>query len=293
MMARTYLLLAAMTAIFLVCGYLIGGGTGMLIALIVATLTNLFAYWNSDKMVLSMYGAREIGVNDAPEFYNIVANLAHRAELPMPRVFIIESDQPNAFATGRDPAHAAVAATTGLLRRMSPDEIKGVMAHELAHVKNRDTLTMTIAATIAGAIGMLANLALFIRPGGDDRSPLRMVGVIAMMILAPMAAMLVQMAISRSREYVADAKGAEIAGSPLGLANALETLGRAAEQIPNQTAESNPATAHLFIVNPLRHTRMDQLFTTHPPLEDRVARLRRMAGDTNQNSRRGRTGPWG
>lgn len=290
-MARTFLLLAAMTAIFLVCGYLIGGGTGIWIALIMATLTNLFAYWNSDKMVLSMYGAKEIGANDAPEFYGIVANLARRAELPMPRVFIIESDQPNAFATGRDPAHAAVAATTGLLRVMSPSEIEGVMAHELAHVKNRDTLTMTIAATIAGAIGMLANLALFIRPGGDSRSPLRLVGVIAMMILAPMAAMLVQMAISRSREYVADAHGAQIAGSPLGLADALETLGRAAERIPNQTAESNPATAHLFIVNPLRHTRVDQLFTTHPPLQDRVARLRRMAG--NPDSRRGRTGPWG
>ena len=293
-MEKTALLLAAMTALFLVCGFLIGGEAGAVIALLGAALTNMFAYWNSDSVVLSIYSAKEVGPEDVPEFHAIVAHLAQRADMPMPRIFIMENDQPNAFATGRNPEHAAVAATTGLLRIMSPREIEGVMAHELAHVKNRDTLTMTITATLVGAIGMLAHMALFVRPGSSgSRSPLGAIGAIAAMILAPLAAMLVQMAISRSREYSADAEGARISGSPLGLADALETLGRAVERIPNKSAESNPATTHLFIVNPLRGSGLGQLFATHPPLEDRIARLRSMETGKISNSGRRRRGPWG
>lgn len=288
--ARTALLLAALTALFLAAGYLIGGTTGMVMALGLAIATNLFAYWNADKMVLSMYGAREVGPAEAPEFHTLVARLAARAGLPMPRVFIIENDQPNAFATGRDPEHAAVAATTGLLSAMTYDEIEGVMAHELAHVKNRDTLTMTVAATIAGAIGMLANLAIFMPMvrSSDERgsSPLGAVGSILVMILAPMAAMLVQMAISRSREYAADATGAAIAGQPQGLASALARLEAYSGRVPNPVAEANPATAHLFIANPLHGGALSQLFSTHPPMSERIARLRALGG--------GRAvGPWG
>lgn len=291
--ARTALLLAGLTGLFLVIGYLIGGEAGMAIAFVVAAAGNLFAYWNADAMVLSMAGAREIGRADAPGFFGIVEQLAARAGLPGPRVYLIDEDQPNAFATGRDPAHAAVAATTGLLARLSAEEVAGVMAHELAHVKNRDTLIMTVAATIAGAIGMLAQFAFFF--GGarnNDReggSPLGAVGAILAMILAPIAAMLVQMAISRGREYEADRLGAEICGRPLWLASALDKLDRSAHAIENPTAERNPAMAHLYIVNPLTGSGMDNLFSTHPGMDNRIRRLRAMAGQASAPG----AGPWG
>ncbi|MGE0152627.1 MAG: zinc metalloprotease HtpX [Reyranellaceae bacterium] len=285
---RTFLLLAGLTGLFVAVGYLIGGQSGMLIAFGVAAAMNFFAYWNSDKMVLRMYGAREVDRSTAPQFYGIVEQLAQRAGLPMPRVYVMENEQPNAFATGRNPQNAAVAATTGLLRKLSAEEIAGVMAHELAHVKNRDTLTMTITATLAGAISMLANFALFFGGGRNSNNPLGLIGSLALMILAPLGAMLVQMAISRSREYEADRMGAEISGKPLWLASALANLHNAAQAIPNEQAERNPATAHLFIVNPLHGRGADNLFSTHPSMENRIARLRAMAGE--QAPRRG---PWG
>ena len=274
--ARTALLLAAMTGLFLAVGYMIGGEGGMLFALALAAGMNVFAYWNSDKMVLRMYGARQVDERSAPQLYGMVRQLAERAELPMPKVFIMENDQPNAFATGRNPENASVAATTGLLRNLNQEEIAGVMAHELAHVKNRDTLIMTITATIAGALSMLANFALFF--GGNRNSPLGFVGVLLVAILAPLGAMLVQMAISRAREYEADRIGAEICGRPLWLASALEKLERGATVIDNGAAERNPATAHMFIVNPLHAHTADKLFSTHPNTVNRVQRLRNMAG---------------
>jgi heat shock protein HtpX len=282
---RTGLLLAALTALFLLVGYLIGGTGGMAIAFLVALGTNAFAYWNADRLVLSMYKARQVDRAAAPQFYGIVAQLAENAGLPMPKVYLIDSDQPNAFATGRDPAHAAVAATTGLLRRLSAEEVAGVMAHELAHVRNRDTLTMTVTATVAGAVSMLANFALFF--GGSRNNPLGFVGVLLVAILAPLAAMLVQMAISRAREYEADRGGAEICGRPLWLAAALEKIHAAAQRVDNDSAEANPATAHMFIINPLHARRVDSLFSTHPRTEERVARLRRMAAETGAPA-----GPW-
>ncbi|MBR9973659.1 zinc metalloprotease HtpX [Magnetospirillum sulfuroxidans] len=305
--ARTALLLAAMTGLFLALGALIGGQGGMMIALVIALGMNAFAYWNSDKMVLSMYGAQQVDRHSAPGLVTIVERLTTRAGMPMPKVFIIQSEQPNAFATGRDPEHASVAATTGLLDRLSPQEVEGVMAHELAHVKNRDTLIMTITATIAGAIGMIANFAMFF--GGSSRNDqegggngLGMIGGILVAIIAPLAAMVVQMAISRTREYAADAEGARICGNPLWLANALERLEQAAHVIPNRAAEHNPATAHLFIVNPLSGRGMDNLFSTHPNMTNRVAALRAMAAqagmtwdaraDQQQSTGRG-PGPWG
>ena len=285
---RTGMLMAAMTALFLAVGYLIGGEAGLLIAFVVAAGMNLFAYWNADKLVLRMHGAREVDARSAPQFHRLVAQLAERAELPMPKLYLIETDQPNAFATGRNPENAAVAATTGLLRTLSQEEVAGVMAHELAHVKNRDTLIMTITATIAGAIGMLANFALFF--GGNRNNPLGIIGSLALMILAPLAAGLVQMAISRAREYEADRIGAEICGRPLWLADALEKLEHGARRIDNHMAENNPATAHLFIVNPLHAHAVDGLFSTHPSTANRVARLRQMAG---QPVAAGQRGPWG
>ncbi len=277
---KTGLLLAAMTALFGAVGFLIGGESGMLIALALAAAMNLFAYWNSDKMVLSMYGAREVDAQTAPEFYGLVQQLARNAGLPMPKAYVIDNDQPNAFATGRNPENAAVAATTGLLHRLSREEIAGVMAHELGHVKNRDTLIMTVTATLAGAIGMLANFAMFFggRSSDGNRSGLGVIGSIAVMILAPVAAMLVQMAISRSREYEADKAGAEISGNPQALASALQRISGTVEQVPNQQAEGNPATAHMFIINPLHGGAMDSLFSTHPSTENRVAALMQMAG---------------
>ncbi|MDX1485154.1 MAG: zinc metalloprotease HtpX [Alphaproteobacteria bacterium] len=280
---RTALLLAVITALFLGVGYLIGGAAGALIAFAIACALNLFAWWNSDKMVLRMYGAKEVDGRTAPGFYGIVEQLAHNAGLPMPKVYIIEEDQPNAFATGRNPENAAVAATTGLLDRLSHEEVAGVMAHELAHVRNRDTLIQTITATLAGAIGMIANFAFFF--GGHSRNnPLGIIGVLLVAILAPLMAMLVQMAISRAREYEADRIGAEICGHPLWLASALERIQSGAEAIDNEAAEEHPATAHMFIINPLHAHAVDGLFSTHPATENRVRRLREMAGAA---------GPWG
>ena len=290
---RTAILLAALTALFMGVGFLLGGTTGMLIALAIAAAMNLFAWWNSGDMVLRYYKAREASPQSEPGFYRLVEDLARQADLPMPRVFIIDNPQPNAFATGRGPENAAVAATTGLLRTLNEREVAGVMAHELAHVRNRDTLIMTITATIAGAIGMLANFALFF--GGNRNNPLGIVGVLAMMILAPLAASLVQLAISRSREYEADRGGAEICGNPHWLADALEKLHRGAERIDNPAAENNPATAHMFIVNPLHAHSRDRLFSTHPSMANRVARLRAMApgGDeTAAISDASGAGPW-
>jgi heat shock protein HtpX len=282
------MLLAVLTALFMGVGLLIGGRGGMLIALLIAAGMNLFAYWNGDRLVLRMHNAREVDQRTAPEFVGIVRQLAERAGLPMPRTYIIDADQPNAFATGRNPANAAVAATTGLLRRMSPEEVAGVMAHELAHVKHRDTLTMTITATLAGALSMLANFGLFFGGGNDRNNPLGAIGTILAVLVAPLAAMLVQMAISRSREYEADRIGAAITGRPLWLASALEKLDRAARAIPNMAAERSPATAHLFIVNPLSGGARDSLFSTHPNVANRIARLRAMAGQGTAGR-----GPWG
>lgn len=285
---RTGLLLAAMTALFLAIGYLLGGQGGMLIAFVVALGMNVFSYWNADKIVLRMFNAREVDARSAPAFYGIVKQLAQRAELPMPRVYIIDNPQPNAFATGRNPQNSAVAATTGLLQNLSQEEIAGVMAHELAHVKNRDTLTMTVTATIAGAIGMLANFALFFG-GNRENNPLGMIGTILVVLLAPLAAMLVQMAISRTREYAADREGAKICGRPTWLASALQKLDVSARRIDNPAAERNPAAAHLFIVNPLHGGSVDNLFSTHPSMENRIRMLLEMEGATT--TRQG--GPWG
>ena len=272
---RTAILLAGLTALFMGVGYLIGGTGGMVVAFVVALATNLFSYWNADRIVLSMYDAHEVDERTAPELYGIVRELAARAGLPMPRVYVIENPQPNAFATGRNPEQAAVAATTGLLRLLSREEIAGVMAHELAHVRNRDTLIMTITATIAGAVSMLANFAFFF--GGNRENNGGVIGAIAVAIFAPLAAMLVQMAISRTREYAADRMGAQICGNPLWLAASLARLEEGAAQIPNEEAERNPATAHLFIVNPLSGTRIDNLFSTHPDTQNRIAALQELA----------------
>ncbi len=281
---KTAILLSGMTALFVGIGYIVGGPTGMLIALGFAVAMNAFAYWNSDRMMLSMFGAREVDVLSAPSLYCTVEQLAARAGLPMPRVYIIENDQPNAFATGRNPWNAAVAATTGLMHSLTSEEIAGVMAHELAHIKNRDTLIMTVTATIAGAISMLASFSMFF--GGNRNNPLGIVGTLLVMFLAPVAAMLVQMAISRTREYSADRAGAEICGHPMWLASALEKLHSGAAQIDNNAAEANPATAHMFIVNPLHSHSIDNLFSTHPAMENRVRRLHELAGAF-------RRGPWG
>ena len=294
---RTGVLVAGLIALFAGIGFLIGGPQGMVGGFLIAAAMNLFAYWNSDKVVLRMYGATEVDRESAPGLYGIVAQLADRAQIPMPRVYIIENDQPNAFATGRNPEHAAVAATTGLLDRLSTEEVAGVMAHEIAHVKNRDTLTMTITATIAGAIGMLANMAMFMggsSQNGENRGGVGVIGGIVLMILAPMAAALVQMAISRSREYEADRIGAEIAGQPLWLASALENIHRVADVIPNEDAERNPATAHMFIYNPLHGRGADSLFSTHPAVENRVARLQELASRMGvAPAARRRARPWG
>ena len=283
---RTGVLLAGLTGLFLAVGFMLGGEAGLVIAFGVALAMNAFAYWNSDKLVLRMYGAREVGEGDAPTLVRLVRQLAEQAELPMPKVYVMENDQPNAFATGRNPDNAAVAVTQGLLGRLSQEETAGVLAHELAHIKNRDTLTMTVTATLAGAISMLANFGLFF--GGSRNNPLGFVGVLLIAILAPMAAMLVQMAISRAREYEADRIGAEICGRPLWLASALEKIAGAAKAIDNQPAERNPATAHLFIINPLHAHKVDGLFTTHPSTAERVARLRQQAVEMDQSPR-----PWG
>ncbi len=288
---KTYILLAAMTALFGAVGYLVGGTGGMLIALLVAGAMNLFAYWNADKMVLRHFRAQEIqpGHPDprVRAYVDDTLMLAQRAGLPAPKVYIIDNPQPNAFATGRDPQNAAVAATTGLLGLLSRDEIRGVMAHELAHVKNRDTLTMTVTATIAGAVAMLANFALFF--GDRDRNPI--VGIL-IMLLAPIAASLVQMAISRSREYEADRIGAEIGGEPDALARALEKIEAYARQRVNVDAERNPAMAHLFIINPLAGRGADNLFSTHPNTRNRIAQLMEIARRFGRATPAPQGGPW-
>jgi heat shock protein HtpX len=274
---RTAMLLAFMTALFMGVGYLIGGSGGMMIAFLMAAGMNLFSYWNADKMVLRMHHAVEVDERNAPEYYRIVRELVQRAGLPMPKVYLIDNPQPNAFATGRNPQNAAVAATTGLLDRLSYEELAGVMAHELAHVQNHDTLTMTITATLAGAISMLGNFAFFFGGNRNNNNPLGFIGVLVAMFVAPLAAMMVQMAISRTREYSADRRGAEICGNPMWLAAALDKIARSVERIHNPDAERNPATAHLFIINPLSGERMDNLFSTHPNTENRIAALEDMA----------------
>ncbi|MBL4759087.1 MAG: zinc metalloprotease HtpX [Rhizobiales bacterium] len=294
---RTAILLAGLTALFMVIGQLIGGQIGMIIAFVIALAMNVYSYWNSGNAVLRMHNAVEVDAKNAPEYYEIVRRLAIEADLPMPRVYLIQNPQPNAFATGRNPDHAAVAATTGLLDVLEPEEVAGVMAHELAHVKNRDTLTMTITATIAGAISMLANFSLF--SGGRSNNALGMIGRIAIMFLAPAAAAMVQMAVSRTREYSADRLGAEICGRPLWLASALDKMSRTAGQITNETAERNPASAHVFIMNPLLGLRMDRLFSTHPDTASRVAALRDLAQEWGTTAPQtladlgaSRSGPW-
>jgi heat shock protein HtpX len=305
---RTAILLAVLTALFMAVGYLIGGPNGALIAFFVAAATNLVTYWNADRLVLSMYRAQQVDARAAPELVHKVAELAGRAGLPMPRVYIVDNPQPNAFATGRNPQNAAVAVTTGLLNMLSRDELAGVISHELAHIKNHDTLLMTVTATIAGAISMLAQFGLFF--GGSNRSSnnssIGALGTLAIVVLGPLAAMLVQMAISRTREYTADNMGARISGNPAGLASALAKIDVAARQIENTTAERDPATAHLFIINPLSGARMDNLFSTHPATANRIAALGQLAAQLGQapfgqatqsvssaGGARSRRGPWG
>ncbi|MEM7661390.1 MAG: zinc metalloprotease HtpX [Pseudomonadota bacterium] len=296
-MTRTFILLAAMTALFMGVGYLVGGQIGMILAFGVAVAMNAFSYWNSDKIVLRMQNAREVSAQSRNPmertFVADVHKLADRAGLPHPRVYIIDTPQPNAFATGRDPKNAAVAATTGLLASLNREEVAGVMAHELAHVQNRDTLIMTITATFAGAITMLANFAVFF----TNRERGGMISGLLIMFLAPMAAGLVQMAISRSREYEADRVGAEICGNPMWLASALEKIERGARASRNRQAERNPAMAHMYISNPLAGRGTDNLFSTHPVTANRVAALRKLAtevpGETSSLDAQQRRGPWG
>ncbi|OAN54930.1 protease HtpX [Sphingobium sp. TCM1] len=270
---KTTMLLAALTALFMALGYTLGGSGGAVIALLVAAGMNLFTFWNADKIVLRMHDAREVDAGSAPDFYNLVRELAQRAGLPMPRVYIIDQDAPNAFATGRNPENAAVAATTGLLSMLSREEVAGVMAHELGHVKNRDTLIMTMVATIAGAISMLANFGLFFRGSNEENGHGNILASLAAVIVAPFAAMIVQMAISRTREFGADRAGAEISGNPHALASALAKISGRAEMIPNPVAERNPAAAQLYIVP----THVSELFSTHPATEKRIAALQDIA----------------
>lgn len=274
---RTAILLAGMTALFMGVGYLMGGAQGAMLALVVAAGMNLFTYWNSDRMVLSMHGAQPVDARNAPDLYRMVGELAGNARLPMPKIYIMDNPQPNAFATGRNPENAAVAVTTGLMQQLSREELAGVIAHELAHIKNHDTLLMTITATIAGAISMVAQFGMFFGGNRNNNGP-GVIGQIALMILAPLAAMLVQMAISRTREYAADDLGARICGQPMWLASALARIEHAAQQIPNEDAERSPATAHMFIINPLSGRAMDNLFTTHPATANRIAALQQLAG---------------
>lgn len=272
---KTVMLLAALTALFMALGYTLGGSGGALIALVIAAAMNLITFWNADKIVLSMHHAREVDARSAPELVDIVAGLARRAGLPMPKVYVIDSPHPNAFATGRDPQHAAVAATTGLLDMLTRDEVAAVMAHELGHVRNRDTLIMTMVATIAGAISMIANFGLFFRDS-EGRGP-GLAGIAAVFV-APFAAMIVQMAISRTREYGADRAGAEISGNPRALASALAKLARGAAHIPNPVAERVPAASQLYIVPGLGGGR-DNMFSTHPDTGKRIAALEAIAAE--------------
>lgn len=293
---KTALLMAAMTALFMGLGYLMAGAGGMLLALIFAAVTNAFTWWNSDQMVLRMHNAQPVIRGDRFGLTEMVEDLAVRAQMPIPATYVIDTDQPNAFATGRNPQNAAVAVTTGLMRTLSRDELAGVVAHELAHIRNHDTAIMTVTATFAGAITMLANFAMFF--GGRRENGLGFVGMLAMMFLAPMAAALVQMAISRTREYAADRTGAEICGQPMALASALHRIQQGAARIDNTAAERNPATAHMFIINPLHAYKHDNLFSTHPATENRIAALKKIAraGSVSTHSRtdtQSSTGPWG
>ncbi len=302
---RTYILIAVLTALFGVIGYAVGGTGGMVLALAFAGASNLFAYWNADKIVLRMYRAQIVDSSHPSgavrRYAGIVERLADNAGLPRPKITLIESDQPNAFATGRNPENAAVAATTGLLRMLTEEEVAGVMAHELAHVKNRDTLTMTVTATIAGAITTLANFAMFFGGNRNSNGGGNIVSTLAMMFLAPLAAALVQMAISRGREYEADRIGAEISGRPKALASALAKISAGAARIPNETAERHPETGQLMIVNPLSGRGADNLFSTHPSTQSRIERLMAMAGIAAKPGLGGETspfeaarkGPWG
>ncbi|MDY0029346.1 MAG: zinc metalloprotease HtpX [Pseudobdellovibrionaceae bacterium] len=288
---KTTILMAAMTSLVGGLGYLVGGQGGLMIALLAAGAMNVWAWYNSDKAVLRHYGAREVDTDSSPQLVSMVYRLAENAGLPNPKVYIIDNPQPNAFATGRNPENAAVAITTGLMQRLNTDEIEGVMAHELAHVKHRDTLIMTVTATLAGALSMLANFAMFFGGGARDGEgrPMSPIVTILVMLLAPIAASIVQMAISRSREYEADRLGAEICGKPRALATALEKISGMASQIVNQEAEANPASAHLFIINPLHVHAMDGLFSTHPSTENRIRRLmeieRQMGGFSSRSQR--------
>ncbi|QPH55738.1 zinc metalloprotease HtpX [Pontivivens ytuae] len=275
---KTGMLLAAMTALFMGVGYLLGGTGGMAIAFLFALGTNAFAYWNSDKAMLKMHHAEPVTRQSIPELYDMVEELARNADMPMPAIYLIREEQPNAFATGRNPENAAVAATTGILRLLTQDELRGVMAHELAHIKNRDTLIMTVAATVGGAVSMLAQFGLFFG-GGRDRGPLGVVGVLIAALFAPVAAMLIQMLISRTREYSADKQGAIIARDPMGLANALRKIAGGAQRQEMETAEANPATAHMFIINPLSGRGADNLFSTHPNVNNRIDALMKLADD--------------
>jgi heat shock protein HtpX len=302
---RTMLLLAAMTALFMGVGYMLGGTGGMLIALVFAIGMNAFAYWNSDKMVLRMHNAEPVTQASAPDLYQMVGELARNADLPMPRIYIIHDQQPNAFATGRNPENAAVAVTAGIMQLLNREELAGVIAHELAHIKNRDTLTMTIAATVAGAISMLAQFGLFFGGNRDERSPFGFVGVLLAALLAPLAATMIQMMISRTREYSADRLGAQICREPMALATALGKISGYAGRIEMRSAERNPASAHMFIVNPLSGARMDKLFSTHPNVENRIRALqelsREMPSQPTATLRKSpvprvgsrRSGPWG
>jgi len=281
-LVRTAMLLAGLTALFMAVGFLIGGASGAIIAFLVAAAMNLASYWNADRIVLSLHGAHPVDERNAAELVALVRELAGRANLPMPQVYVMESTQPNAFATGRNPQHAAVAVSTGLIDVLNRDEIAGVVAHELAHIKNRDTLTMTVTATIAGAISMLAQFGLFFGGGARDNNGTGVIGTLLMVILAPLAAMIVQMAISRTREYAADSLGGRISGRPDALASALAKISSAAHAIENETAERAPATAHLFIVNPLSGQRMDNLFSTHPSTQNPIAALQRLAQEMGQ-----------
>jgi heat shock protein HtpX len=279
---KTAMLMAAMTALFMGVGYLIGGSGGAVIALVIAAAMNAFTWWNSDRMVLRMHNAQPVMRGDRMGLHAMTAELARNAGLPEPKVYLIDTPQPNAFATGRNPANAAVAVTSGLMRTLSREELAGVIAHELAHIRNHDTAIMTVTATFAGAISMLANFALFF---GGSRERLGLIGTLLMMFLAPLAAALVQMAISRTREYAADKAGAEICGQPLWLASALEKIALGAARIDNMAAERHPATAHMFIINPLHAYKHDNLFATHPATENRVAALRAMGRQAGQASR--------
>ena len=274
---KTAILMAAITALFMALGSVLGGRQGMMIALVVALGMNFFSYWFSDKLVLKMYNAQEVDETSAPQFYRMVRDLAQKAQLPMPKVYVIEEDAPNAFATGRNPEHAAVAATTGIMRVLSDRELRGVMAHELAHVRHRDILISTISATMAGAISMLANFAMFFGGRNSEGRPSNPIAGILVMLLAPLAASLIQMAISRSREFEADRGGAEISGDPQALASALQKIQAYAHSTPLEAAERNPATAQMMIINPLSGGGLRGMFSTHPATEERVERLMAMA----------------